>query len=49
VRLISADGEQLGILTLADAQLKAEEAKMDLVMMSADASPPVCKITCVRA
>ncbi|MEM8499938.1 MAG: translation initiation factor IF-3 [Pseudomonadota bacterium] len=44
VRLISADGEQLGILALAEAQAKAEEDKMDLVLMAADANPPVCKI-----
>lgn len=42
--MISADGEQLGILSLADAQAKAEEDKMDLVLMAADANPPVCKI-----
>lgn len=44
VRLISADGEQLGIIALAEAQATADEAKMDLVLMAADANPPVCKI-----
>ncbi len=43
VRLISAEGEQMGIVTIADAQSAAEGAGMDLVMM-AEADPPVCKI-----
>ncbi|MFK8018182.1 MAG: translation initiation factor IF-3 [Pseudomonadales bacterium] len=44
VRLISEEGEQLGIVAFADAIAKAEEAKMDLVLMSADSNPVVCKI-----
>ena len=43
VRLISAEGEQMGIGTIADAQSAAEGAGMDLVMMD-EADPPVCKI-----
>lgn len=42
--MISEEGEQLGIVAFADALAKAEEAKMDLVLMAADAAPPVCKI-----
>lgn len=44
VRLIGAEGEQLGIVSIEDALLKAEEAKLDLVEISADAVPPVCKL-----
>lgn len=42
--MISEEGEQLGIVAFADAMAKAEEAKMDLVLMAADATPVVCKI-----
>ena len=44
VRLVSAEGEQLGILPLAEAMAKAEEANMDLVKISPNADPPVCKL-----
>ena len=44
VRLISATGEQLGILSLADAMGKANEAELDLVKISPNAVPPVCKL-----
>lgn len=44
VRLISAEGEQLGILSLAEAMKKAEEANLDLVKISPNAVPPVCKL-----
>lgn len=44
VRLIGADGEQLGILDTAKAQEMADEQEMDLVLMSPTADPPVCKI-----
>ncbi len=43
VRLIDAEGVQVGIVTNAEAQVAAETAGMDLVMM-ADSDPPVCKI-----
>ena len=43
VRLIDADGGQVGIVSNADAVEKAEAAGMDLVMM-ADGETPVCKI-----
>ena len=44
VRLISDTGEQLGVVTIRDALLKAEEAGLDLVEVSPDAKPPVCKL-----
>ena len=44
VRLISADGEQLGVVSLENALSLAEENGLDLVMMSANSNPPVCKI-----
>ncbi len=44
VRLIGADGEQLGIFTSKDALEKAYDEGLDLVEVSANASPPVCRI-----
>lgn len=44
VRLIGADGEQVGIVPLEEARGVAAEAKLDLVMISPEAEPPVCKI-----
>ena len=44
VRLIGAEGEQLGIVSIEDAMLAAEAAKLDLVEISADAVPPVCRL-----
>jgi translation initiation factor IF-3 len=44
VRLTGADGEQLGVVPLAQAKTLAEEAELDLVEISAQASPPVCRI-----
>jgi len=44
VRVIGADGEQKGILSLAAAQRMADEASLDLCMISPKALPPVCKI-----
>ncbi|MDG2459247.1 MAG: translation initiation factor IF-3 [Luminiphilus sp.] len=43
VRLIDAEGTQLGIVSNGEAQAAAEAAGMDLVMM-AENDPPVCKI-----
>jgi translation initiation factor IF-3 len=43
VRLIDADGTQVGIVSNAEAKEKADVAGMDLVMM-ADGETPVCKI-----
>lgn len=44
VRLIGADGQQIGVVPIAQAIQAAEEAKLDLVEISADATPPVCRI-----
>ena len=44
VRLIDADGAQLGIMPGRDAQRLADEKRMDLVKISPTAKPPVCKI-----
>jgi translation initiation factor IF-3 len=44
VRLIGADGEQIGIVSIQEAMTAAEEVKLDLVEISPDAEPPVCRI-----
>ena len=44
VRLVSADGEQLAIMSAQEALEKAEEASLDLVKISPNAVPPVCKL-----
>ena len=44
LRVITEDGEQLGILLLRDALAKAEEAGLDLVEIAPTAKPPVAKI-----
>ena len=43
MRLVSAEGEQVGIVPIAEAQAAAEAAGMDLVLM-AESDPPVCKV-----
>jgi translation initiation factor IF-3 len=44
VRVVSADGEQLGILPIAQALELARQREMDLVEVAAEAQPPVCRI-----
>ncbi len=44
VRLIGADGAQIGIKSLEDAKQLAEDAELDLVEISPDAEPPVCRL-----
>ncbi|OOE48717.1 translation initiation factor IF-3, partial [Salinivibrio kushneri] len=44
VRLTDADGEQVGIVPFDEALAKAEEATLDLVEISPNAEPPVCRI-----
>ena len=44
VRLIDADGNQQGVVTLEVAINMAEEAGLDLVKIAPNAAPPVCKI-----
>jgi translation initiation factor IF-3 len=42
--LVDAEGEQVGVVSLQDAFDKADEAGLDLVEVSPQAEPPVCKI-----
>jgi translation initiation factor IF-3 len=42
--LVGEDGEQLGIVSLADARARAEAAELDLVEIAPMAKPPVCRI-----
>jgi translation initiation factor IF-3 len=44
VRLIGADGAQLGVMSAREAQVRADEAGLDLVKISPTAKPPVCKL-----
>lgn len=44
MRLISDDGGQVGLIALAEALRRAEEAELDLVEVSAGKDAPVCKI-----
>ena len=44
VRVISATGEQLGIMSAREALVIAEEEGLDLVKISPNAVPPVCKV-----
>ncbi|RMF06304.1 MAG: translation initiation factor IF-3 [Candidatus Neomarinimicrobiota bacterium] len=44
VRLISQDGEQLGIVSLEEALSKAREFNLDLIEVAPNAKPPVCRI-----
>lgn len=42
--MIDADGENVGVVSVQDAQAKANEAELDLVEISPSAKPPVCRI-----
>ena len=44
VRVIGADGEQLGVMTPEDALVVAREGGLDLVEVAANSRPPVCRI-----
>jgi translation initiation factor IF-3 len=44
VRVISSDGEQLGVLDTREAIRKAEDLGLDLVEVAPTAKPPVCRI-----
>ena len=44
VRLVAEDGEQLGVVALDAALQRAADSGLDLVEVSPNASPPVCKI-----
>lgn len=44
VRLIGADGQQMGIMLTRDALAIAEEQELDLVEVAPNAEPPVCRL-----
>ncbi len=44
VRLTGADGESVGVVSIQEALAAAEEAGMDLVEISPNAEPPVCRV-----
>ncbi len=44
VRLIGPDGKQLGIFDLEEALKKAREFELDLIQVTSQVEPPVCKI-----
>ncbi|MEO0367546.1 MAG: translation initiation factor IF-3 [Pseudomonadota bacterium] len=44
LRLIDADGEQVGVVSLEEAKKAAEDAGLDLVEISPNADPPVCRV-----
>src|SRR5262245_61858440 len=44
IRLVGEEGEQLGVVSLAEAMAKAEAAELDLVEIAPTAKPPVCRI-----
>jgi translation initiation factor IF-3 len=44
VRLVAADGSQRGVVPRAEALAEARQSGLDLVLVAADANPPVCKV-----
>lgn len=44
LRVISADGKQIGVMKLSEALSKAKEENLDLIEVAPNASPPVAKI-----
>jgi translation initiation factor IF-3 len=44
VRLVGPEGDQLGVVSLADAKQRAQESETDLVMVAANANPPVVRL-----
>jgi len=44
VRVVTADGQQLGVMTAREALAKAQAVGLDLVEIAGQADPPVCKI-----
>jgi translation initiation factor IF-3 len=44
IRVIGPDGEQLGVMNVRDALLRAQEAALDLVEVAPTSQPPVCRI-----
>jgi translation initiation factor IF-3 len=44
VRLVAADGSQRGVVPRAEALAEARQSGLDLVLVAAEANPPVCKV-----
>lgn len=44
VRLVGADGEQVGVVSIEEALKIAQAANLDLVEIAPEAKPPVCKV-----
>jgi len=44
IRVIGPNGEQLGVMNVRDALLRAQEAALDLVEVAPTSQPPVCRI-----
>jgi translation initiation factor IF-3 len=44
VRLIDADGENVGVVSIAEAERIARDAELDLVEVAPTANPPVCRV-----
>ena len=44
VRLIDQDGQQVGVVAIAEAIRSAEEAGLELVEIAPNSEPPVCRI-----
>lgn len=44
MRLIGPEGEQIGVVSIADAQSRAQTANLDLVEVAPNAEPPVCRV-----
>ena len=42
--MIDEEGQQVGVVDIEDARVRAEQAEMDLVEVAPDERPPVCKI-----
>ena len=45
VRVLGPEGENFGVISLAEALAKAKELGLDLIEISPNANPPVCKVT----
>ena len=45
VRVLGPDGQNIGVISLREALAKAKELGLDLIEVSPNANPPVCKIT----
>lgn len=44
MRLINAEGEQVGVVSISEAQKMAEESELDLVEIVPNSEPPVCRV-----